>query len=251
MDQQTKNKLTEMRLGAMQDEIERQETFSNTLESSFDERMAMIVDRQWDRKQDNRLKRLIKNSGIRDSSASLSEFIETEHRKGLKSKLIQYASCSWISNHLNMIVTGPTGSGKSFISSALAHEACVQGYKVKYYRTTRLAKELSLGYANAKYEKIMGELKKCDLLILDDFGLEPLSLNAAQDLLEVIDDRYTFHQSTLFVAQIPVKNWQSIFPDPTVADASLDRVTYNSIRVNMQGSSMREKLGKEQLKKYK
>lgn len=124
MDQQTKNKLTEMRLGAMQDEIERQETFSNTLESSFDERMAMIVDRQWDRKQDNRLKRLIKNSGIRDSSASLSEFIETEHRKGLKSKLIQYASCSWISNHLNMIVTGPTGSGKSFISSALAHEAC-------------------------------------------------------------------------------------------------------------------------------
>ncbi len=250
MEQQTLNKLADMRLGAMRDEIERQETFGATLDLSFDERMAMIVDKQWDQKQDNRLKRLIKNSGIRDTSACLSEYMETEYRKGLKSKLIQYGSCSWISNHLNMIITGPTGSGKSFISSALSHEACVQGYKVKYYRTTRLAKELSLGYANAKYEKIMTELKKCDLLVLDDFGLEPLSLSSAQDLLEVIDDRYTYHQSILFAAQIPVKNWQSIFPDPTVADASLDRVTYNSIRINVKGSSMREILGKEQLKKY-
>jgi DNA replication protein DnaC len=251
MNQQTLTRLKEMRLSAMKEEIERQETFGSTLELSFDERMTMIVDKQWERKQNNRLQRLIKNSGIRDTSAVLSDFIESEHREGLKNKLVQYASCSWISNHLNMIVTGATGTGKSFVASALSHEACVQGFKVKYYRTTRLIKELNLAYANAKYERILLELKKSDLLVLDDFGLEPLTQTAAHDLLEVIDDRYTYHKSILFVAQIPVKNWQTLFPDPTVADASLDRVAFNSIRINLKGSSMREQLGEKQLKNYK
>ena len=240
MDQETKTRLKGMRLGAMVQEVERQESFGSSIDMSFDERMTLVVDKQWEKRLQNRLERNLKNAGIPNSSACLSETNYTKDRGFKKSKIIQIGSCSWISNHLNLIITGPTGVGKSFFCSALGHEASVQGFKVKYYRTTRLVNELNLGLANAKYEKILSELKKIDLLILDDFGIEVLSTAASRDLLEVIDDRYNESKSTIFSSQLLVNKWLTIFKDKTIADSLLDRTVYKSIRLELEGPSMRE-----------
>jgi DNA replication protein DnaC len=240
MDQQTKTRLKSMRLGTMVQEIERQECFGTSLDMSFDERIALVVDKQWEKRLQNRLERNLKNAVIPNSSACLSETNYTKDRGFKKSKIVQIGSCSWISTHLNLIITGPTGVGKSFFCSALGHEASVQGFKVKYYKTTRLVNELNLGLANAKYEKILAELKKIDLLILDDFGIEVLSSAASRDLLEVIDDRYNESKSTIFSSQLPVNKWLTIFKDKTIADALLDRSVYKSMRLELEGPSMRE-----------
>lgn len=240
MDQETKTRLKSMRLGAMVQELERQETFGYSLDMSFDERMTLVVDKQWEKRLQNRLERNLKNAGIPNSLACLSDINYTKDRGFKKSKIIQLGGCSWISTHLNLIITGPTGVGKSFFCSAFGHEASVQGYKVKYYKTTRLVNELNLGLANAKYEKILSELKKIDLLILDDFGIEVFGVAASRDLLEVIDDRYNESKSTIFSSQLPVNKWVTVFKDKTIADALLDRVVFKSIRLDLEGVSMRE-----------
>jgi DNA replication protein DnaC len=163
----------------------------------------------------------------------------------LKPREQQLQAFNFLKNSINtgmkfMITSVPTGVGKSFFCSAFGHEASVQGFKVKYYKTTRLVNELNLGLANAKYEKILSELKKIDLLVLDDFGIEVFGAAASRDLLEVIDDRYNESKSTIFSSQLPVTKWVTVFKDKTIADALLDRVVFKSIRLELEGLSMRE-----------
>ena len=239
MNYQTTEQLIEMRLHSMKYEYQRQSELPAMVELSFDERFSMIVNEQYVAKSNAKVKRLIKYAKLRDESACL-ENIDYDTARGLKKPLIASLSdCNWVTEGTNLIITGATGVGKTYILSAFGREACIKGYTVKSYRTTRLLTDLNIAKGDGSYNKRMDDLVKPDLLILDDFGMKQLDLTMTQDFLEVIEDRYHQHKSIAISAQLPVKDWPAVFKDATIADAVLDRIVRNAHRINLKGPSRR------------
>jgi DNA replication protein DnaC len=207
-------------------------------ELSFEERLALLVDLEITRRRDHRIQRLIKRAAF-PQSASLED-LDLSPSRGLERRLVlELAQGNWIDQHLNLLVLGPTGSGKSFLSCVLGVSACRMNHSVRYFRTSRLLFQLAQSHLDGSLPALLTSLAKVELLILDDWMRDPLSAAATRDLLEVLDDRFG-HLSTLVASQVPVADWFSRFPDPTHADAILDRIIHNAYRLNLTGESQRK-----------
>jgi len=155
--------------------------------------------------------------------------------------VLKLSSCQWIEAHLNVLIAGPTGVGKSFLASALGQKACREDYGIQYFRLPRLLQELSIARADGRYGRVLTTLARTELLIIDDWGLQPLDDQGRHDLLEILEDRYNTH-STIVTSQLPVSNWHEAIGDPTLADAILDGLVHNAYQINLKGESMRKRL---------
>mgnify|MGYP000958283268 FL=1 len=238
MTNQTLDKLNSMKLRAMEQEYRRQIELPANAALSFDERLAMIVDAEWLAKANNRLQRFLRKANLREPSANL-ENINFDHKRNLdKTTIARLADFSWIKEGKNLIITGATGTGKTYLVSAFGNAACRKNLKVHSYRVNRLLTDLAISRGDGSYNRLLKDLKKPDLLILDDFGMAPIDPGACRDLLEVIDDRHG-RKSIAISAQLPVAKWHAVFEDATIADAVLDRVVNNAYRIELKGPSLR------------
>jgi len=239
LNEQTFEKLYAMKLNGMAEALKEQLQQPDMDELSFEERFSLLVDRQWTWKEDRRMNRLLKNAKLKINACL--EDIDYKKPRGIdRSVILSLASCDWIKNAHNIIITGPTGVGKTFLCCALANKACRNGFSSFYTRTPRLFQELAVSRGDGTYAKLMNKLAKTKLLIIDDHGLAPMTDPERRDLLEVIEERHGF-SSTIVASQIPLKMWHDNIGDPTVADAILDRIVHNSHKINLKGGSMRKK----------
>ncbi len=236
---QTLDKLNSMKLRAMEQEYQRQIELPANADLPFDDRFAMMVDAEWLAKANNRLKRFLREANLREPSAALEDINYSPSRNLDKSTIARLADCSWIKEGRNLIITGATGTGKTYLVSAFGNAACRKSLKVRCYRVNRLLTDLAISRGDGSYNKLLNDLKKPDLLILDDFGMAPIDSGACRDLLEVIDDRHG-RKSIAISAQLPVAKWHDMFEDATIADAVLDRVVNNAFRIELKGPSLRQ-----------
>lgn len=232
------DKLILLRLPAFRDGLREQLNNPKYADLTFEERLALLVDQECTNRQQHRIERRIKQAGF-PQPASIED-LDFSPARGLDRRFILELSQSiWIASHLNTIVLGATGAGKTFLISALGLSGCRNGYSVRYFRTSRLLYQLAQSHLDGSYPSLLASLAKLDLLILDDWMRDPISAANAQDLLEVLDDRYG-RVSTLVASQVPVADWFARFPDPTVGDSVLDRIVHNSYRLNLSGDSLRK-----------
>ena len=239
LDQQTLEKLAQMRLSAMGQEYRRQLESSDKNALSFEERFAMIADAEWINRQNSRLKRLLNQAKLRIQDACLED-LDFEPRRNLdRGTVARLADMAWLYESRNLIITGASGTGKTYLACAFGNAACRKGFKTRYYRVNRLLTDLNIGQGDGSYNKIIKELKKTDLLILDDWGMALLDPVSSRDLLEVVEDRYGY-RSTIISAQLPVIKWHELFEDSTVADAILDRLVHNAYRFELKGPTKRK-----------
>lgn len=238
MHQQTLEQLREMRLRGFIDALQEQQESSHYHTLSFEERLAFIVDKEYLNRKTRRLKRVIKTAQLKQQATVEDVDFETP-RKLQRSLFMELASGGWVRKRHNLIVTGPTGIGKSFLACALADNACKQGFQARYYRTNAFISELLLAKADGSYPKLATQLAKTHVLVIDEWLRDPLNHSQARELLDVLDDRYR-KASTIFCSQLFVKNWHSRIEDPTIADAILDRIVHDSFRIELDGKSMRE-----------
>ncbi len=208
----------------------------------FDERLGLLVDREMTERDDRRLKTRLRKAKLKQNASI--EDIDYRHTRGLDRSLIpELANCQWIRQHLNILITGPTGVGKTWIACALSQKACREGYTAQYLRLSRLLQELTIAKGDGSYAKMLTGLAKMDVLILDDWGLSKLTSEQRRDLLEILEDRHDT-RSTIVTSQLPIDKWHSVIGDPTLADAILDRLVHNAYKINPKGESMRKKKSK-------
>ncbi len=239
MNYQTNEQLAEMKLLAMKLEYQRQQELPAIMDLDFDERFSMIVNEQYTARKDAKIRRLIKAAALRETSAHLANIDYDPVRKIKKADVARLSDCVWITYGANLIITGATGVGKTYLLSAFGREACMKGLSVKSYRVPRLLTDLSIGRGDGSYNKIIQDMIKPSLLILDDFGLKQMDLIMTQDFLEVVEERHHAKRSIAISAQLPVKEWPSVFKDNTIADAILDRLVRNAYRFDLKGPSRR------------
>jgi len=236
--QPTIDKLNALRLAVMADAWTAQAKNPQVTTLSFDERFGLLVDAEYMARDNRRLDRLLRDAQLRYPAACIED-IEPSAARGLdKAQLRQYASGTWIHDHLNMVLTGKTGVGKSYVACALGQNACRKGHRVLYRRVPRLFDELALARAEGSYAKHLAKLSKADLLLLDDWGIGSLKEAQRSDLLEVIEDRYA-RTSTIITCQLPIDKWHQWIGDPTIADAILDRLVRNAYKVELKGPTRR------------
>ncbi len=239
LNQQTLDKLYIMKLLGMADGFKEQLQQPSFQDLSFDQRFGMLVDGQWTWKENKRLKRLLKEAKLK-LQASIED-IDYKTSRGIeKSVLINLTSCNWIRNHQNLLISGPTGVGKTFLSCALAQKACREGFRTLYLRMPQFFYQIALARADGTYGNLMKKFSKTHLLVLDDLGLTSLNDTERRDFLEVIEDRHGV-TSTLITSQLPVENWHDHIGDPTLAEAILDRIIHSAHRIQLKGGSMRKK----------
>jgi DNA replication protein DnaC len=239
LNEQTFDKLYLMKLLGMAEAFKEQSQQPSFQDLSFDERFGILVDRQWTWKENTRLKRLLKEAKLKLQACV--EDIDFKTSRGIeKSVLLNLASCNWIRNHQNLLISGPTGVGKTFLACALAQKACRDGFRTVYLRCPQFFYQIALARADGSYGSLIKKLSKTHLLVLDDLGLAPLTDTERRDLLEVIEDRHG-NTSTLITSQLPIENWHDHIGDPTIADAILDRLIHNAHRIQLKGGSMRKK----------
>lgn len=206
---------------------------------SFEERLGLLVDREMTERESKRLKTRLKSAKLRQSACL--EDVDLNPSRGLdRSLLRQLADCQWIRQTYNVFITGPTGVGKTYLACALAQQACRMGYSAYYARTPKLFQELALGKGDGRYTRLLTALAKKDLLVLDDWGLAPLTDEQRRDLLEIVEDRHG-RRSTVIASQVSVEQWYQSIGDPTLADAILDRIVHQAYQFNLKGDSMRKK----------
>ncbi len=238
LNEQTLEKLYDMRLGGMADAFKEQIAQPDMNDLSFEERFGFLVDQHWTWREDRRLKTLLRNAKLKDNACI--EDIDYKSPRGVsKSVILSLSGCDWIKDAQNIIVTGPTGVGKTYLACALANRACRRGYASLYKREPRLFQEIAIARADGTYAKLMNKLAKAKVLIIDDFCIAPMNDSERRDLLEVIEDRQGL-TSTIISTQVPMKNWFEIIGDPTIADAVLDRLIHNAHKINLKGESMRK-----------
>jgi DNA replication protein DnaC len=230
--------LHELRLRGMAAALEQQLTTQASSELSFDERLGLLIQHELVERQSCRLRQRLRWAKFPQPAAL--EDLDLKAARGLdRATLGQVSNLAWITEHLNVLVTGPTGVGKSFLAYALGHAACRADYSVRCFRIPRLIDELARYTAMQSKSTFLRQIAKADLLIIDDFGLAPLDDQSRRDLLEILDDRYD-RKSTLITSQLPVEQWHVYLEDPTIADAILDRLIHNSYRLALKGDSMRK-----------
>lgn len=236
---QTLQTLRSLKLTGMADGLEQQLAQPSTHEElGFEERLALLVDRETTHRHNNKNSRLLKVAKLKLNA--YPEDIDYSHPRGLhKSQLADLLSSHWIHQHHNVLITGPTGCGKTYLGCVLATQACRHGLSVRYYRTSRLLEALSIAHGDGRFGKLIQQLAKTDLLVLDDWGLEKMTLGQRNDLLEIMEDRHGL-RSTLITSQLPVNQWHKAIGDATLADAILDRLLHNSHKLKLKGESMRK-----------
>jgi DNA replication protein DnaC len=239
--QATLSKMYEMRLHGMA------RAFQNILETgmnrqfTIDELMSQLVDTEWDDRTMRKQERLRKAAGFR-YQASIEELDFQTERNLDKNMILRLTDGAWIKQGKDVLITGPTGVGKSFIGSALGHQACSLGYRTVYRMTSRLFQELTAAKRDGKYLKELARIYKAELLILEDFGLSPFKQDNRLELLDILEDRHG-RKSTMIISQLPVSSWHAAIGESTVADAIMDRIVYESYRIELKGDSLRKKTG--------
>jgi len=236
----TLDQLRALRLEGMAKALEEQLQMSDVEVLRFEDRLALLIDRETTERASRRLTTRLRKAKLRQRNACVED-IDYRSRRGIdKGLLLSLSTCEWIAQHRNVLITGPTGVGKTYLACALAHKACREGFTVKYLRMPRLLEDLRLAHADGRYPKAMAELAKTDLLVLDDWGIAPLDDADRRELLEILEDRHD-RRSTMVTSQLPVDAWYDAIDHPTLADAILDRLVHNAYRLEMRGESMRRK----------
>jgi DNA replication protein DnaC len=236
-DHGTLEKMTQLRLGGMA------RAFRAVLETGIganftaDELIAHLIDAEWDERHNRKLARLLKNARLR-YQASFEQIDFGAHRNLDKNLILRLSDGGWIERHQNVIVSGPTGIGKSFLGCALGHQACLLGHRVLYFNCTKFFPRLKLWKADGSYPREIARIEKAAVAIFDDFGLERLDSQSRLSLLEILEDR-AGHRSTVIATQLPVEQWFDVIGDPTIADAICDRLIHTALRIEMKGDSMR------------
>lgn len=232
------DKLSQLHLSGFRAALEEQLGNPQYAELSFEERLGLLVDVETTRRDNNSLKRRIR--AARFPLSATVEDLDLSAARGLnRAQVLQLAQSDWVNRHLNMLVLGATGAGKTYLACALGRAACQAGCKVRFERTSRLLQTLELARADGSYAQLLRTLARVQLLIFDDWLRDPLSRSQARDLLEILDDRYG-RSATMVVTQVPVADWHSRIPDPTLSDAVLDRLIHNAYRLELKGDSMRK-----------
>lgn len=234
----TLNKLHALKLTGMA------EAFSEQLqrplsELDFEERLGLLVEREYLLRDNRKMARRLKQAKLQQNACM--EDMDYKHPRGLnKAAVLELFRCQWVQQHLNLLITGPTGCGKTYIACALAHKACLTGLTARYFRLPRLWNELKIAKASGSYASWLSAIAKVDVLILDDWGLVAPDEEQRRDLLEILEDRYQ-NRSTIITSQLDVSLWHEHLGDATLADAVLDRLVHNAVRIKLDGDSMRKK----------
>jgi DNA replication protein DnaC len=239
LNEQTVEKLKLLRLLAMAAAFTEQRGRADSNQLAFDERFGLLVDAEWLARENKRLARSLKEAKLKQSQASIEEIDYAPRRELDRAVIHQLASCRWVAEHQNVVVTGMTGTGKTYLACALAQQACRRGHRALYRRAPRLLDELALARADGTYVRLLAKLARADVLIIDDWGLTPLRDQDRRDLLEVLDDRYG-SRSTIITSQLPPSKWHDYLGDPSNADAICDRVLHNAHRIVLKGPSRRK-----------
>jgi DNA replication protein DnaC len=239
MIEQLISQLKQLKLGGMANAFLMQSDLPGTYDNlSFNERLQLLVDSESQERTDRKQQRLLKAAKFK--LAANAREIDYQHPRGLKQSVVAtLLQCDWLTKSQNILMTGPCGSGKTYLACALGHTVCMKNYSVKYFRLSRLLLALSQSKADGTYPKMLASLAKLDCLILDDWGLEPLKAPQRNDLMEIMDDRHE-SSSTMILSQLPTDQWHQSIGDNTLADAILDRLMHNAHRIKLKGESMRK-----------
>jgi DNA replication protein DnaC len=235
----TRQKLRDLRLPSLARAWAAQQQDPSIQALSFDERLGLLVDAEVLARQNKRLQRNLRDAKLKVAQACLED-VDGHAARGIdKAQLRELGTCRWIQDHQNVLITGPTGVGKTYLACALAQQLCRSGGRAAYRRALRLSQELTLARADGSYSQLLARFAKTDLLVIDDWGLSPLTAQDRQDLLEILEDRYGL-RSTIVTSQLPVAAWHDFLGEPTLADAILDRLLHNSHRLVLSGPSRRK-----------
>lgn len=237
---ETKEKMSRLRLYGMMRSLDNQLKDPESGSLSFEERIALLIDSEYIDRENKRLTGRLRHARLKQQ-ATLEDIDYTESRALKKSNISSLSDCNWIARNQNLIITGATGTGKTFLATAFAQKACRQGFHSVYYRVSRLFEEIVLARAEGSFLKFLDRLQKKDLLVLDDWGMQTLTEQQCKDFMEIIEDRYDC-RSTILVSQVPIKNWHELIINANSADAILDRVIHNSHKFELKGGSIRKKL---------
>jgi len=231
--------LRELRCIGMAQALEEQ-LQHHDLPLTFEERLSQIVERECCLRDNRRLTQRLKSATLKQSSACVEDIDYRASRGLIRSVINTLSECQWVRDKHNLLLVGPTGTGKSYLACALSHKACLMGFNVRYVRLPQLLQELQVARGDGRYTKLMQQLAKVHVLILDDWGLAPLNDAQRRDLLELLDDRYQ-RSSTIVTSQLPVKHWHESIGDATLADAILDRLIHNAHKIELKGGSLRKR----------
>jgi DNA replication protein DnaC len=236
----TLDKLTAMRLRGMAEAFREQQQSADIQRLSFEERLGLLIDRQWNWRANSALERRLRNARLQGTA--VVEDIDYRSARGLDRNLVRSLTqeSAWVREHQHLFLTGPTGVGKTWLARAFAHKACRDGYTALFLKSSELFRNLATARADGSHSKLLYQLGRVDLLIVDDFCMAPLTEAERRDFLEICDARYQA-RSTLLTSQLPVASWHAQIGDPTLADSILDRLVHNAHRIELSGESMRRK----------
>ncbi len=238
MTQETLEKIKKMRLLGMARAYESSLETDKLTHLSADELITMLVEAEWDDRMNRNIERRLRNARFRYQSSM--ESIDYQSERNLdRNQVMRFAECNFIKKHENIIITGSTGIGKSYLATALGHQACTQGYKVYYANIGKLFSRLKMGKADGSYMREISKIERQDLLIIDDFGLVPIDNQNRSALMEIVEDRHK-KASMIITSQLPVNCWHEVIGEKTIADAILDRIVHDAHRIELKGESLRK-----------